>query len=512
MASHGLSEEERFRLAYHALSSPKIHGLAADAAIEVIETHGAVVFLAGEKAWKIKKPHDFGYMDFSSIEKRYWALNREAKINLAWAPDVYGNVNALIRDDAGNIGLGGHGETIDYALEMRRFDPSQVLASIADAGQLTAEHAEGAARACARGASKAPRVLDRDPVEAVAMVINSNQDCLRRHPQHFAKSAIDDLTSKSREALALIAALLKRRGENGLVRHCHADMHLGNIVLIKGNPTPFDGIEFSDAFAEIDVGYDAAFLFMDLWRRGLRVEASRALSAWVDEMARENADFAFEGLCALPLFLSLRAAVRAHCAADSNDFALAEFFLAQANEMLAGSEPRLVAIGGLSGSGKSTLARLLAPHLASAPGALVLRSDEIRKRLAGVNSTDGLGPEFYTPEASAQVHVTRCREAMLALRAGRGVIVDSVFGAPAEQVEIERVAREAEVPFSGLWLDAPLETRVQRVENRVNDASDANVDIVRGQIVGLTRHSWTKVDASGSPQQILTAARNALGI
>jgi predicted kinase len=293
-------------------------------------------------------------------------------------------------------------------------------------------------------------------------------------------------------------------------------LHLRNICLIDGRPTLFDAIEFSDRVACIDVLYDFAFLLMDLEHRGFRPLANLAFNRYLGHTGD------LEGLAALPLFLSVRAAVRAHVdaanAVRQSDAKLAEtetaaarHYLDMALALLDPPPARLVAIGGLSGTGKSSLARALAPELGGVPGAVILRSDLLRKELMGVSPTDRLGDDAYTPEVTKRVFDTLSTRAAIACWAGHAVIADAVFGRPAQRAEIERVAREAGVAFTGLWLEAPAGVLEQRVAARVGDASDATVAVVRRQLghdVGTV--AWNPVDASGGQRATLDRAQNSL--
>jgi predicted kinase len=230
----------------------------------------------------------------------------------------------------------------------------------------------------------------------------------------------------------------------------------------------------------------------------------------------------FDGLAALALFLSIRAGLRAKIAAaravrlERAERGTAE---AEARRLFAAAldyfepvTPRLVAVGGLSGSGKSMLARALAPVLAPAPGAVVLRSDEIRKLLAGLVPTARLGPEHYTPEASARIYEVMEEATRRLLAAGRSVILDAASLRPAERTAVAHLAEAAEVPFTGLWLDVNAETALARVGDRRGDASDADAEVVRFQLgLDLGRLDWHRLDANGSPEATLAAARARLG-
>ncbi|MFO1119338.1 MAG: AAA family ATPase [Rhodospirillales bacterium] len=297
--------------------------------------------------------------------------------------------------------------------------------------------------------------------------------------------------------------VLDRRRAAGFVRHCHGDLHLRNIVLHDGRAMLFDAIEFDAAYADIDVLYDLAFLVMDLEFRDLRRLASILLNRYLDVTGDSG------GLAALPLFLSMRAAIRSHidaaAAATHSDVDAAAGLAAGASRylklglsFLAPAAPRLIAVGGLSGSGKSRLARELAPSLAPPPGARVIRSDATRKRLAGVapETRLPLAPTARQP-ADRPTPLSRA-EAREVLAAGRPVIADAVFARPEERAAIAAVAAEAGVPFQGLWLAAAPDLLQERVEKRLGNASDATPEVVRQQLADdLGPIDWPRVDSVG---------------
>jgi predicted kinase len=300
------------------------------------------------------------------------------------------------------------------------------------------------------------------------------------------------------------------------VRECHGDLHLGNIVLLDGRPTLFDAIEFNDDLRCIDVMYDLAFLLMDLWHRQLPGHANAVLNTYL----AQTHDFA--GLAMLPLFLSCRAAIRAkttvtaallqpaterRCELQASALA----YLKLATCLLRRAEPAIVAIGGLSGSGKSTLARELAPSIGPVPGAVVVRSDEIRKRLWGATALTKLGPAGYTPEMSARVYEALTADAVAVAESGHAAIVDAVFARADDRLVIEREARAAGVAFAAVWLDAPERVLVERVEQRGPDVSDADPDVVRMQCAQWADDvRWTHVDAVGDLPTVQARVRAQL--
>jgi len=446
----------------------------------MIETSCARVFLAGDTAWKVKRPVDFGFLDYSTVDRRQWALERELAFNRAAAPDIYRRVGALTRTSSGGLELDGPGERVEAVLEMRRFDDSAVLAERPWA--VDGDLADELGRAAARSHRDAAIHLAGVGGGGMVFTIGSNAGLLADLAPRLGRAPVERLISRTAAALEVARPLLARRRAEGFVRRCHGDLHLGNILLENGRPVFFDCIEFNDELSEIDVLYDLAFLLMDLDFRRRRDAAVRVLSAWLDEAARDFPDSLREGVAALPLMLSVRAAVRCHVKAHGGDDAAARAYLAAALEHLDPAAPRLVAVGGLSGSGKSTFARLVAPGLGASPGAVVLRTDEIRKRLWGVDPLRPLPPEAYGAAFGARVYERMFREAGQLLAAGRAVVLDAVFLREAERDAAGALAARARVPFQGVWLEARAEVLRARVAGRTGDASDADIAVLDNQL------------------------------
>ncbi|QTL05459.1 AAA family ATPase [Aquabacter sp. L1I39] len=486
---------------FHFLADPASHGLAEP--VRRIDTHGAAVFLAGPYAYKVKRAVAFPFMDFSTLARRKAACGREVAINGANAPGLYLDVVPITRGPAG-LALGGTGAPVDYAVRMRRFDEGLTLDKVAQAG-LSPD-------LCARLASRVAAAHQRAQVRPdfpsaahLARIAQQNADDFRADPALFPPAEAAALDAATQDALKRGADLLAARAGAGFVRRCHGDLHLRNIVLLDGVPTLFDAIEFNDDLATCDLLYDFAFLLMDLWERGLHGPANLVLNRY---LWAQDADAHYEGLALLPLFLSLRAGIRAkveaaglgHLPPDERDAArarsLRQFRAAQA--FLAPSPLRLVAVGGLSGTGKSTLAAALAPQLGRAPGAVVLRSDITRKALAGVGETDRLPADAYKPGTSEAVYEVIRRRAGLALAAGQCALLDAVHARPHERAAAAALAQQHCAGFTGLWLEAPVAELEKRVEARRGDASDATADVVRTQSGYETGPmDWHRLDSSG---------------
>ena len=459
----------------------------------VIETHIAAVFLVGDHAYKVKKAVDLGFLDFTTRDKRAWAVRRELDFNRRTAPDVYLAVAQVVRRADGQLAFDEAGEPLESVLVMRRFDPEAVLSNAPE--RVKGDFAEALGRHVAglhAGADIRPGGAD-----SLGYVIRSNADHLLHLAPILGSEAVDTLLKATDAEFERRKTLLDARGAAGQVRRCHGDLHLGNILEENGAAVPFDCIEFNDALGEIDVLYDLAFLLMDLVFRSQAEGASRVLNGYLDQAARSFAERALGGLEALPLFLSVRAAVRAHVNAHAGDHDAARAYVQAAIGHLSWPAPTLHAVGGLSGSGKSTFSRALAPTLGAPPGAVILRTDEIRKRLWGRGPREALPPEAYAEGQSERVYSRMMHEAALILQAGRCVILDAVFLKPEERAAAEAVARDAGVAFDGVWLEAPREVLIQRLDARTGDASDADVRVLEQQLqrdpgaVG-----WTRVGAA----------------
>jgi predicted kinase len=300
------------------------------------------------------------------------------------------------------------------------------------------------------------------------------------------------------------------------VRRCHGDLHLANIVLIEHQPVLFDAIEFDAQMATVDVLYDLAFTLMDLLHHDQPLAANVVLNRYLAATPIENLD----ALATLPLFMSIRAAIRAQVAlarlkpAHSNEAGIldaARRYLDQARTLIAPPAPRLIAVGGLSGTGKTVLAHALAPTVAPQPGAVVLRSDVIRKQMFGIVDTERLPPSAYTPELAERVYATLAERARSVLAQGNSAIVDGVFARDVERGAFVSLAKDCHVPFTGLFLTADLATRQARIGGRRDDASDATQEVAALQEHYNIGHiGWTTIDASGSQAQTLQSCRDAV--
>ena len=277
--------------------------------IERIETHVSIVFLAGSFAYKVKRAVRYNFLDFSTLAKRESACRNELRINKRTAPQLYLEVVPITVGADGRFAIGGAGTVVEWVLRMRRFDQAMLYDRMAAEGRLDMSAMPALAREIAAlHASADRRLTPEQAVLPLLGVLDDNDLVLAAAADLIASEEMRALAESSRHALAALAPLLEARARGGYVRHCHGDLHLRNIVEIDGKPVLFDAIEFDDSLATIDVLYDLAFLLMDLGKRGLGAHAGAVLNCYLDD---EGSTANLLGLAALPLFLSMRATIRA---------------------------------------------------------------------------------------------------------------------------------------------------------------------------------------------------------
>jgi uncharacterized protein len=494
------------------MASPAAHG---NTPVRRIDTHAASVFLAGPRALKIKRAVRFPFLDYSTLAKRKIACEEELKINRYFAPQIYLRAVPITRREDETLSIGGNGEPVEWAVEMIRFDERQTIDHIAEAGPPVRDLAIKIADAITASHAVAPRAATNPWISSIPAIIAHNTEAFRSVTS-FAADAVDALDRESQSAVLRLRKTLEQRGQQGFVRRCHGDLHLANIVLIEDMPVLFDAIEFDQLIASVDVLYDLAFVIMDFVHYGRQAAADIILNRYL----ANTSDYNLDALATLPLFMSMRAAIRANVLVarlgqlgvdKESTLRTAHEYFALARRLIAPLVPKLVAIGGLSGSGKSALAGALACFVEPLPGAVLLRSDIIRKQHFQVAETDRLPATAYQPETSAKIQEILAERAVRILSQGHSVIVDAVFAREAERIAIADVARRMNLRFIGLFLATDLATRMNRVGHRKGDASDATPEIVQLQekyIIGPV--DWVVIDASGTAEQTLKLGKAGL--
>lgn len=489
--------------------------------VEKIETHGSIVFLAGAHAYKLKRAVHFPYIDYSTIERRREMCLRELALNRRTAPALYLATRPIVRKSDVRLDFGSEadaGSAMDWVVVMRRFDQNFLFEQMRRSGQLS----EGIMRVLAETIADFHQCAEAVPTfggpTGISQVIEENCALLAEDTNGpVTPDMIDAYCKEATHFQAGVAELLDYRRQRGDVRRCHGDLHLNNICMWQGRPMLFDAIEFNDTFSCIDVMYDLAFLLMDLERHELRDFANVVLNRYL-ELSDQH-----DGLAALPLYISCRAAVRAHTAlavaravSDATQARTlrrdAGTLLHQAIDVLHLQQPQLVAVGGVSGTGKSTLAKGLAPRLGPVAGAIVLRSDIIRKRLMGVPETTSLSEDAYAPLVSEQVYQRIQELARTCLNGGYAVVADAVYGKETERRGIAQVAKDFGVRFTGLWLEAATPVLETRLAARRGDVSDATVEVMRAQVRSVEPPvGWLPIPAASAPSDTFAAATAVLG-
>jgi aminoglycoside phosphotransferase family enzyme/predicted kinase len=458
-------------------------------AVRLVETHISWVLLTGRYAYKIKKPLDLGFLDFSTLAARRRHCLAELRLNRRLAPELYLDVVA-IRGSLRRPRIGGRGRAIEYAVRMREF-PQRALASrMLARGAFTATHVDALAQRIAAFHAAAPVAPRHAKAQVLAPALQNFAQARALFRGRRERRALDALERWTRREHAALRPRLAARRARGFVRECHGDLHLGNIVVLGGRPIAFDCIEFSAALRRIDVASEVAFLFMDLMDRG------RPDLAWrfLDRYLADTGDY--EALALLRYYSVYRAmvrakihALRAHQAPRGSPerarlLAAARGYLRLAERLARRGRVALLVTHGLSGSGKTTGTQSLLERL----GAIRVRSDVERKRLFGLaplaRSGSAPGRGLYTAAANEATYRRLAELAETVLEAGYPVIVDAAFLRRAERERFAALARRLRVPFVLLDFDAPERVLRRRILRRARgraDASEASLAVLELQ-------------------------------
>ena len=515
-SANGASQpRERTARLLDALRRPEAYPHAA-ARVEVIETHISWLFLAGEHAYKVRKPVRLPFLDFSSLEARRRDCEEELRLNRRTAPSLYVDVVAIAGDPA-RPRVGGPGPVLEYAVHMRRFAQDALFDRMAGARTLEASHADALAREVARfhasGARAGAASGYATPERVLGDALDNFHDieALERDERLLAGLAsLREWTLAEHHALA---PFLAERRTDGFVRECHGDLHLGNVVLLEGVPVPFDCIEFDPRLRWIDVMSDVAFVAMDLERRGLPSLAARFVNAY----AEETGDY--PGLRLLRYYAVYRAMVRAKVACiGAHEEGVGEARRKRSREELAAqlalahrlahrARPALILMHGLSGSGKTWASQ----RLVEALGAVRVRSDVERKRrhglAAGQASGSLPGGGLYTSREDRLTYARLGELASWILAAGYPAVVDATFLRRPERDAFRALASASGASFTIASCTAPAALLAQRVACRTAagaDASEANLavlDLQRERAGPLARDEMAHAvvfDTSGS--------------
>jgi len=462
--------------------------------IEHLETHISDVFLTGEYAYKLKKPLNLGFLDFSTLERRKHCCEEELRLNRRLAPELYLAV-APITGSASSPHIGGAGPIFDYAVQMRQFDQSGMLERLAAQGGLTPavidEIADQVAAFHAGLSSAAPESGYGTAAEIVGPALQNFEQLRPLVDGEAVRAALRQLGQWTEARHHEFAGLFEARRQGGFIRECHGDLHLGNMVLIDGRVRIFDCIEFNPQLRWIDVISEVAFLAMDLIQRGHAGLAFRFVNRYLEH----TGDYA--GLRLLRYYMIYRALVRAKVAAMRaaqsgveagvrarlREKCDAHIQLAQ--ELSLSARPTLVVMHGLSGSGKTVLSQLGLETI----GAIRVRSDIERKRLHGLSASartsSGVGEGIYAASAGQATYDRLAALTEEILAAGFPALVDATFLKRDQRAQFRALAAKHDVPFAVFDIQAPEATLRKRIAQRAAadaDASEANQAVLEMQL------------------------------
>lgn len=457
----------------------------------IIETHISWVILTGTYAYKMKKPVDFGFLNFTDLVDRKHFCEEELRLNQRMAPDLYLRVLPVTGSIDAPV-IGGDGEPIEYLLQMREFPQTQLLAEVQARGELTDTHIDALAEQIAQfhlSTPQAPTEHSLNNAEAIVAPMRQNFEQIRPLlTEQSDLQQLDALLDWTETSIARLRPLLEQRTQQGFIRECHGDLHLGNATLIEGKVVLFDCIEFNEPFRLIDIASDAAFLAMDLEDRGLKCQARRFINGWLER----TGDYA--ALELLSLYKAYRALVRAKVSLfrlhQEEDAVQRRVILRQYRsyadlaERYSAIPSRFLAIThGVSAVGKSQVAL----RLVEALGAVRLRSDVERKRLHG-EQPKALATEvdagIYSAEAGEATYRRLHSLAETALNAGFSVVIDATYLKRPHRQAACRVAESTGVPFMILTCDAPdavIEQWLAQRQAGGGDPSDATMAVIRAQ-------------------------------
>jgi uncharacterized protein len=453
------------------MNEQQVRQLAASLGAQCVETHISWVLLAGDRAWKIKKPVQLPFVDFSTIEARRHCCEEELRLNRRLAPGLYIGLDAITETPEGPR-FGGSGPVLDVAVRMHRFAQEDLFSSRLATARIGAAEVDALASLIAGFHAAAPVALTKSdfgtPQRRRGIALAACAGAAQWFDDPADARQLEVWIDTQATALQ---PLWQARLRSGRVREVHGDLHLDNIVWWNGAPAAYDGIEFDAALRWIDVLDDLAFAVMDFAARGSRALAFRLLNGWLDALGEH------EALPALRFAAAYRALVRSQVKGLRGEMAQARSYARAACEWTTPRRPRLCITHGLPGSGKTWRSQAWL----EGEGAIRVRSDVERKRLAGLAplaDSRAAGLDLYTPAVTRQTYARLFALAQAALQAGFPVVLDAAFLRRAERDEARALADSLRVPFSILACEAPDAVLRERLASRRGDASEADARVL----------------------------------
>ncbi|MGB3264008.1 MAG: AAA family ATPase [Microcoleus sp.] len=472
---------------------PEFYPHSVTEPVQLIQTHASFVFLTGEYVYKIKKPVNFGFMDYSTLQKRQHFCTQELVMNRRTAPEIYLEVLPIVQSGdffqfaSDSPDTAPAETTVEYALKMREFPQKALFLSLLERGQLTEQLMAELGREVAKFHSTAITnnyIRTFGEISQIRTAIDNNYLISQKYiggPQsqtqyQETKDYTDAFFAKNKE-------LFNQRIADNKIRECHGDLHLRNIALWHDKILLFDCIEFNEHFRFVDVMYDVAFTVMDLDSRGRRDLGNVFLNTYIEQTGD------WEGLQVLPLYLSRQAYVRAKVTSLMlDDAAISTAEKAEISQTAAHyyklawkyTKPRrgkLTLMSGLSGSGKSTAAR----YLARRTGAIQIRSDAVRKHLGGIPLNERGGQDLYSDEMTAQTYGRLLELGTVLAERGWNVILDAKFDRQNLRTDAINLAQSRSLPWQIVYCTAPIEVLQERLLQRRGDIADATAELLSSQ-------------------------------
>jgi uncharacterized protein len=460
-----------------ALLNPEIYDHPVKGTIELVQTHVSYVFLTGDYVYKLKKPVNFGFLDYSTLEKRKHFCEEELRLNQRGAAELYLGILPIAQEGEKFI-LGGEGEPVDYVVKMQQFPQETLLSTMYDRGELTEQHLLDLAKVLAAFHKSAPtndyirQAIDENYEQTVSYVgIAQTQEQFDQ-----TKAYTDKLFAENE-------ALFKSRIEHKFIRECHGDVHLRNICFWNNKILLFDCIEFNEPFRFVDTMFDIAYIIMDFDARNRPDLSNLFLNAYLEQSGD------WEGLQVLPLYNSRQSYVRAKVTSFLlSDPSVPEAVKAESKETASRyyrlsweytkpKEGKIILMSGLSGSGKSTIAAKLARET----GAIQIRSDAVRKHLGGIALDEKGDASLYSPEMTQKTYDRLLDLGVKLASQGYTVILDAKYDRQALRTPVIEKAQAQEIPIEILYCDVPAEVLRDRVAQRQGDISDADLDVLAQQ-------------------------------
>lgn len=469
------------------LQTPAIYPHPVNDTIDLVQTHISYVFLTGDYAYKLKKGVNFGFLDFSTLELRQHFCEAELNLNQALTKNMYLEV-VPVTYDGSNYAFGGDGEVVEYAVKMRQFPQESLLSELFANGKLTEAQMEQLGKTVADFhaiATTNEHIRSYGEIAKIRQAIDENYD---QTGGYIGRAQTQERYDQTKEFTDNFFGsredIFASRRDQDKIKECHGDLHLRNICIWEDEIQLFDRIEFNEPFRFVDTMYDVAFAVMDLDARG----AVEFGNAFLNTYLEETGDW--EGLQVLPLYLSRQAYVRAKvtsfllddpsipddvkagAAKDASEYYDLAWKYTQR------PEGKVVMMSGLSGSGKSTVAR----RCARIWNAIQIRSDAVRKHLAGVPLHEKADDSIYTPEMTAKTYARLTELGVMLAKQGFTVILDAKFDRVALRKDVIDACKAEDIAHQILYCQAPISTLKTRLNERTGDIADATADLLQSQI------------------------------